>query len=217
MFGKKKKQEEPKTPAGQAIEFVSILAIAIALAIGIQAFLVKPFQIPSGSMIPTLSIGQRVLVDRAAERLGSDPKIGDIVVFHPPEGATDDQVAGGTNSRCGAPPKDGEPCSVPTPDASDQNFVKRVVAGPGDKIAVVGGHVILNGKRQSEPFAQLTCADGIDNDFKVAITVPKDSWYMMGDNRQCSEDSRYWGPVKRSQIIGGAFATYWPPKRIGKL
>ncbi len=214
---RRKKQKQSKTPAGQAVELVTILVVAIGLAVGIQAFLVKPFQIPSGSMIPTLSIGQRVLVDRLSERLGSEPKIGDVIVFHPPAGATDDQIGLGESSRCGATPKEGEPCSVPTPQASDQNFVKRVVAGPGDKIAVVGGHVVLNGKRQSEPFAQLTCDGGIDNDFPKAITVPKDHWYMMGDNRQCSEDSRYWGPVAKDQIIGGAFGTYWPPKRIGKL
>lgn len=208
--------KQKKSPAGSFIEFVTILVVAVGLAIGIQAFLVKPFQIPSESMVPTLVVGQRVLVNRLGERFG-EPTIGDVLVFHPPAGATDDQLAGGADSMCGAEPKEGSPCSRPTRRVSDQNFIKRVVAGPGDTIAVVGGHVVRNGKRQSEPFIQATCDTGVDQDFPKAIKVPAGHWFMMGDNRQCSQDSRYWGPVPKSSIIGGAFATYWPPKRIGTL
>jgi signal peptidase I len=96
------------------------------------------------------------------------------------------------------------------------NFIKRVVAGPGDRIAIEGGHVVLNGKRQQEDFIT-PCEDGADCDFPTPITVPPDHWFMMGDNRGESDDSRYWGPVPKEWIIGGAFATYWPPRRIGLL
>ena len=188
------------------VELVLIVAVALGLALGIQAFLVKPYRIPSESMVPTLEIGQRVLVNRIGARFGG-PSIGDITVFHPP--------AGSETNQCGAPQPDGQACSRPTSRRSEVNFIKRVVGGPGDRIAIDGGHVILNGKRQSEPFARFgNCSNG-DCDFPRAITVPPGHYFMMGDNRGASDDSRFWGPVPRKWIIGGAVATYWPPDRIG--
>jgi signal peptidase I len=195
--------------SGSLIELVLIVAVALGLALGIQAFLVKPYRIPSESMVPTLVKGQRVLVNRIGERFGP-PDVGDIVVFHPPTGAED---GGGT---CGATPPQGEVCNEPTPQQATVNFIKRVVAGPGDRIAIQNGHVILNGKRQSEPFAE-PCGGGPDCNFPQAVTVPAGHYFMMGDNRGSSDDSRFWGPVPEDWIIGQAFATYWPPKRIGLL
>jgi len=195
--------------SGSLIELVLIVAVALGLALGIQAFLVKPYRIPSESMVPTLVKGQRVLVNRIGERFGP-PDVGDIVVFHPPTGAED---GGGT---CGATPPQGEVCNQPTPQKASVNFIKRVVAGPGDRIAIQNGHVILNGKRQSEPFAE-PCGGGPDCNFPEAVTVPAGHYFMMGDNRGSSDDSRFWGPVPEDWIIGKAFATYWPPKRIGLL
>jgi signal peptidase I len=188
------------------IELVVIVAVALGLALGIQAFLVKPYRIPSESMVPTLEIGQRVLVNRIGSRFGG-PSTGDVTVFHPP--------AGSETNQCGARQRDGEPCSRPTAGRSDVNFIKRVVAGPGDRVSIDDGHVILNGRRQREPFARFEgCSNG-DCDFPREITVPPGHYFMMGDNRGASDDSRFWGPVPRKWIIGGAFATYWPPDRIG--
>jgi signal peptidase I len=195
--------------SGSLIELVLIVAVALGLALGIQAFLVKPYRIPSESMVPTLVKGQRVLVNRIGERFGP-PGVGAIVVFHPPTGAED---GGGT---CGATPPQGEVCNQPTPQKASVNFIKRVVAGPGDRIAIQNGHVILNGKRQSEPFAE-PCGGGPDCNFPQPVTVPAGHYFMMGDNRGSSDDSRFWGPVPEAWIIGQAFATYWPPKRIGLL
>jgi signal peptidase I len=195
--------------SGSLIELVLIVAVALGLALGIQAFLVKPYRIPSESMVPTLVKGQRVLVNRIGERFGP-PDVGDIVVFHPPTGA---EEGGGT---CGATPPQGEVCNDPTSQKSQTNFIKRVVAGPGDRIAIQNGHVILNGKRQSEPFAE-PCGGGPDCNFPNQVTVPAGHYFMMGDNRGSSDDSRFWGPVPEDWIIGQAFATYWPPKRIGLL
>jgi signal peptidase I len=194
--------------SGSLLELITIVAVALGLALGIQAFLVKPYRIPSPSMVPTLVEGQRILVDRIGNRF-SDPDIGDVIVFHPPAGAE-----GSPN--CGAPPPEGQPCDTPTEERSDVNFVKRVVAGPGDRIAIDDGHVVLNGKRQEEDFIR-PCSPGSDCDFPREITVPADHYFMMGDNRGASDDSRFWGPVPRDWIIGAAFATYWPPKRIGLL
>ena len=207
---------DEKSSASSFVELVVILIVAIGLALAIQAFLVKPFQIPSESMVPTLTVGQRVLVNRLGERF-SEPELGDVVVFHPPAGATDEQLSSGSDSMCGKDPGEGEPCSQPTRTASEQNFIKRVVAGPGDMIAVVDGSVVRNGKRQVEPFIQRSCQEGVSEDFPNAIRVPAGHWFMMGDNRECSQDSRFWGPVPKASIIGGAFATYWPPRRVGTL
>jgi len=175
----------------------------------VQAWIVKPYQIPSESMEPTLDVGQRVLVNRFLYHF-KDPEIGDIVVFHPPAGADG-------SPRCGVQPKAGEPCSQPTEARSDQNFIKRIVAGPGDTLAVKEGHPVVNGVEQKdEPFIN-PCGGGGACDMPRTITIPADHYFMMGDNRGASDDSRFWGPVPRDWIIGEAFATYWPPNRIGGL
>ena len=132
--------------SGSLVELVLIVAVALGLALGIQAFLVKPYRIPSESMVPTLEVGQRVLVNRIGERF-THPEVGDIIVFHPPEGAT-------TNTCGEGQPPAGAACGEPTQDRADVNFIKRVVAGPGDRISIEDGHVVLNGKRQTEDFAR---------------------------------------------------------------
>src|SRR5579863_1276330 len=99
----------------QVVEFVLIVVLALALAFAIQAWVVKPYRIPSGSMEPTLRIGQRVLVDR----IGNDffgPSVGDIVVFHPPAGAPDEV--------CGNVPGSGQACDKPTKGESSENYIK---------------------------------------------------------------------------------------------
>jgi len=214
-----------KRSLNSLLEFVLIVAVALGLALLIQAFIVKPFRIPSGSMEPTLAINQRVLVDRVTDHC-SDPGRGDIVVFKPPKGA-DPSV-----DRCGNPsqPADKHPCSTPTPDQSSSNFIKRVVGLPGDWIEVKRGRVYLAKsakaeppqsafKEQNEPFIN---KDGNDADCQLCnlpkpIQVLPGHFFMMGDNRAESDDSRQWGPVPKKWIIGRAFFTYWPPDRIGTL
>ncbi|UTI63085.1 signal peptidase I [Paraconexibacter antarcticus] len=195
-----------KSTTSSLVELVVIVAVALGLALGIQAFLVKPYRIPSESMVPTLTVGQRVLVNRIGNRF-SDPEIGEIVVFHPPVGAS--------TQTCGAKIRvAGQACDQETPKKDSVNFIKRVVAGPGDTIAIVDGHVIRNGKRAKEPFIN-PCTGTDECNFPKPIKIPAGHYFMMGDNRGQSDDSRFWGPVPRGWIIGGAFATYWPPKRIG--
>ncbi len=193
------------------VEVVTIVVAAVAIAFVVQLVLVKTYRIPSGSMEPTLDIGQRVLVNRIGMRFG-DPTVGDIVVFHPPQGADD---AGAP--RCGVPTEglgSSRACSTPTGEASDQTFIKRVVAVGGDRIQIRDGQVIRNGRRQPDGFTN-PCGGGQGCTFDGTITVPEDSFFMMGDNRGASDDSRFWGPVPKRWVIGTAIATYWPPKRIG--
>jgi signal peptidase I len=189
-------------------ETISIVIVAIALALGIQAFLIKPFRIPSESMVPTLEIGQRVLVDRLTPRF-SEPDRGDILVFNPPSGAEE-----GSCGDLGTPAD--QACPEPTSRRADTNFIKRVVAVPGDRLKVVDGRVYVNGKRQAEPFLERD-ADCPICDLPRPIEIPPDHLFMMGDNRGQSADSREWGPVPEDWIVGKAFFTYWPPDRIGPL
>jgi signal peptidase I len=192
------------------IELVVIVALAIGLALGIQAFVVKPFQIPSPSMEPTLDVGQRVLVNRIGLGLGGDPEIGDVVVFHPPIGAEEGNDCGVERPER----KPGQACPMPTPDKADTNFIKRIVAGPGDTLSIENGIPIVNGEAAQEDFIK-PCGGLGGCDFAEPITIPADHFFMMGDNRGQSDDSRYWGPVPRDWIIGEAFFTYWPIDKVG--
>ncbi|HXV05197.1 MAG TPA: signal peptidase I [Solirubrobacterales bacterium] len=184
-----------------------IVALALGLALAIQAWIVKPYQIPSQSMEPTLDVGQRVLVNRFLYHF-QDPAIGDIVVFHPPVGADH-------GTECGEVAPEGQACAKPTPQESSQNFIKRIVAGPGDTLSVREGHPVVNGvEKKDEPYIT-PCGGGDACNLPKTIKIPPGYYFMMGDNRGASDDSRFWGPVPRSWIIGQAFATYWPPDRIG--
>jgi signal peptidase I len=160
-------------------------------------------------MEPTLSIGQRVL----ANRLINHPSIGDVVVFHPPAGAEQGTgVCGNSNEGSGHP----QACGVPTANQSSTTFIKRVVAGPGDRISIRGGHVYRNGVREKDSYIR-QCGGTPDCDFPKSIVVPPGDYFMMGDNRGASDDSRFWGPVPNKWVIGVAFFTYWPPDKIGFL
>jgi signal peptidase I len=188
---------------------VVIVALALGLALAIQAWLIKPYQIPSGSMEPTLDIGQRVLVNRFIYHL-HEPRVGDIVVFHPPEGAEASQ-------QCGAQVPQTEACPKPTANESSQNFIKRVVAVGGDTLSIKEGHPVVNGKMNANESFIRPCEGVAVCNMPKTIKIPKGYFFMMGDNRGESDDSRYWGPVPKAWIIGEAFATYWPPDRIGTL
>jgi signal peptidase I len=191
------------------IELVVTVGIAIGIALLVQALLVKPYRIPSGSMEPTLAIGQRILVDR----LATHPHVGDVVVFHPPHGADPQPPV------CGNPAQGlsrAAPCDRPTAAESGQTFVKRVVGLPGDRLSIRDGKVIRNGVPEHTPQAQ-PCGATQGCDFSQTITVPPGDYFMMGDNRGDSDDSRFWGPVPQRWIVGETFATYWPPDRIGSI
>ncbi len=199
-----------KSAAKSLIELVLTIGVAVGLAFLIQAFVVKPYRIPSGSMEPTLTIGQRVLTNR----LINHPSVGDIVVFHPPAGANSagQGVCGDPNEGAGH----AQPCGVPTPQESSQTFIKRVVAGPGDTLQIINGHAWRNGRAEKDSYI-MSCGGEPFCTFRSPIKIPAGDYFMMGDNRGGSDDSRFWGPVPDKWIIGIAFFTYWPPDRIGFL
>lgn len=173
------------------VEYVVLAVVAVAVALLIQAFLVKPYRIPSASMEDTLLIGDRVLVDRISWRF-SQPERGDIVVFHPPVGG-----------------------SV---------LIKRIIGLPNDEISLRGGFVYINGRRLDEPYVRRVdggqepsapFSNGLPWSLQEPYKAPAGSYFVMGDNRTDSGDSREFGPIKREQFVGRAFARYWPPGRIG--
>ncbi|MGO9752990.1 MAG: signal peptidase I [Solirubrobacteraceae bacterium] len=204
------KQKTSKGTLHSLVELVLTVAVAIGLALLIQAVIVKPYKIPSTSMVPTLIVGQRVL----ANRMDTDPSLGDVVVFHPPAGADDS-----ADPVCGNPSQGhdgGQACDAPTPAESSQTFIKRVVGLPGDTLTIVNGHVYRDGVREKDPYIE-PCGGYPTCTYPKPIKVPAGMYYMMGDNRGGSDDSRFWGPVPQKWIIGVAFFTYWPPDRIGTL
>lgn len=192
----------------QLLELALTVFVALGLAVTVQAYAVKPYRIPSGSMQPTLQVGDRVLVDRAAHRLGADVHVGDIVVFTPPAGAASDPA------RCGTGPAPQTPCGVATRGRAATTFVKRVVGVGGDRLAIRAGHVIRDGRREADRYAA-PCGGAPGCTFAHPVRVPAGDVYLMGDNRGDSDDSRFWGPVPTGWVIGKVVARYWPPGRVG--
>lgn len=143
------------------------------------------------SMRPTITGDQPVEVDTAAYSHGS-PQIGDIVILQGP--------AGLRTEACGARHPVASPCPVAVADYDATRLIKRIVALPGDRVAFAAdGHLIRNGVRQAEPFiveCRLPCA------LPIAVTIPADHFFVAGDNRPISSDSRYWGAVPRDAIDG---------------
>ncbi len=179
-----------------AILGTCVLAVVAVIAgvVLVARHNVRTLTIPFASMEPTLRVGQGVTFEPG----DFTPAVGDIVLFHPPVGALD-QV-------CGAPQTPGEACPTPTPQDAANLYVKRIVAGPGDTVAIESGHVIRNGQRQREPFASVAgCnATAADCNYPKPITIPSGYYFVLGDNRDFSDDSRFWGPVPRNWIIGTA-------------
>ena len=172
-------------------EGVVVVVVALAVALLLRTFVVQTFFIPSGSMEPTLQIGDRILVDKLSYHLHGVNR-GDIVVFARPP-----------FENCGGPPVD--------------DLVKRVIGLPGDTLWLFGGNVYIDGKRLDETWLPasekgLTSQGPAGSATNLArpYHVPPDRYFVMGDNRQDSCDSRYWGPIPRSLIVGKVELRVWP-------
>jgi signal peptidase I len=192
-------------PAVGAVVALMPFAVFLLASQVVGTLWFKPYRVPSESMEPTIEIGDRILADRHDR----SPHVGDVVIAHPPVGAVE--------SRCGTPRRDDAKaaCARATPELSDVVFIKRVVAGPGDTIAFRDGLVVRNGRPVTEPYAR-GCTDAIC-ELPQAITVPKGAWFLAGDFRGESDDSRFWGPVPTKAITGVVKYRYWPPKDAGRL
>jgi len=168
------------------IEWITTLGAAVLLAALLHAFVLQAFYIPSASMVPTLDIGARVLVQKGFFSW-HDLREGSIVVFtHPPR-----------DVHCG-------------PEGSD--LVKRVIALPGQTIYSIGNSIYVDGRRLPEPY--LPRFDPLGRPIPSATRqdpfhVPAGEFYVLGDDRQISCDSRYWGPVKGTSIVGKVVLLWW--------
>jgi signal peptidase I len=178
-----------------AVDWVITIAGAVAIVFAIKQWVVNPYRIPSSSMEPTLHcaggpgcearLSDRVLANRFIYHFRS-PNRGEIIVFKTPPQA---------QARCGA----------------GGTFVKRLIGLPGETWSEKNGYVYINGQKLNEPYIK---ADRRDTETHEPQKIAKGMYFMMGDNRAESCDSRVWGPVPRKNLIGEVFATYWPPNRI---
>jgi signal peptidase I len=176
-------------------EYGEAFLIAFILALIIKSFLIQAFKIPSSSMEHTLLVGDHLLVNKFIYKF-KEPLAGDIIVFK-------------------------------FPDDSKRDFIKRIVGTPGDKVEVRDKRVYVNSKEMVEPYAIREDSEVLPKERSVRdnfgpITVPKDSYFVMGDNRDRSWDSRFWNNmfVKKDTIIGKAFIIYWswkPDKEVSTL
>jgi signal peptidase I len=198
-------------------ELPILVAIALGLALIIKTFLLQAFAIPSGSMMNTLGIGNRVVVDKLTPHLGSKPSRGEVVVFHdpsdwlsdePPQQPSRNPVVHGVQSALGWIGL------LPSPDEKD--LIKRVIAVGGDTVSCHGtGPVYVNGKPLDEPYLYPGATPCGDRNFGP-LTVPADSIWVMGDHRNDSRDSRYHmdepggGTVPDNKVIGRAILVAWP-------
>jgi signal peptidase I len=203
-------KEDERRPGVLAIlrETVVLVALAVLLAVVFKTFLVAAFYIPSGSMESTLNISDRVLVEKLTTRFGEIER-GDVVVFvHEEPGF---EPVGPSNPVAGFFSGLGQAIGVVPP--SDRDFIKRVVGVPGDVITCRGGKLVRNGQPVAEPYLdQGTTTDGCER-----TTVDPGELFVMGDNRANSQDSRSFGPIRESDVVGRAFVRIWPLNHIGWL
>ncbi|MEI8126385.1 MAG: signal peptidase I [Actinomycetota bacterium] len=167
-------------------EWAVILISALIIAVLVRSYVIQTFYIPSGSMEPTLQIGDRIIVSKLSLTLGSVNR-GDIIVFH-------------------SPPT--EACAGDTPS----DLVKRVVGLPGETISSTGETIYINGKKLSEPWTHTSPLGPAIS----STLIPTGSYFMMGDNNSNSCDSRYWGTLPRHYMVGKVLLRIWPPSRIGQ-
>jgi signal peptidase I len=168
-------------------ENVKLIAIALGLALLIRLFIAEPRFIPSDSMLPTLEVGDRLVVEKVSYHF-QPPHRGDIIVFDPPIALQERGYRPG------------------------QAFIKRVIGQPGQQVEVADGEVFIDGQPLLEPYT----LESPVYDWGPAI-VPEGKYFVMGDNRNNSNDSHVWGYLPRQNIIGRAQLRFWPLNRIGAI
>jgi signal peptidase I len=180
----------PPAKDNPLLEVAKTLGLSIFLAFGIRHFVAEPRYIPSESMVPTLEINDRLMIDKISYRWAI-PKRGDIIVFTPNEKFRKEN---------------------PAPANSKDALIKRVIGVPGETVEVREGKVYVN----NQPLKERYTAAPPDYEWGPEI-VPSNSYLVLGDNRNNSYDSHFWGYVPQENIIGRAVFRFWPPDRVGEL
>ncbi len=223
----KRKKEKKKSKLRENIEAI---VFALAIALFIKAFIVDVYKIPTGSMIPTIEVGDFIVASKfiygakipfTKKRLPDvrDPKHGDIVIFLAPYYDPPNIVI-----QMFTPIVYTLTLGFVNIDPQPKFYVKRCIGVPGDEVEIINKDVYLNGKLMKGWWPELHVdpeiippGDSLMNnrDFFGPLIIPEDKFFMMGDNRDSSNDSRFWGFVDRNEIFGKALFRYWPPQRIG--
>jgi signal peptidase I len=168
------------------LDTLQVIVFSVAIFLFVYLLILQPHKIKGISMSPNYPDGEFLLTDKVTYRF-KDPKRGDIIVFEAPV----------------AP--------------NNEEFIKRIIGLPGDKVAVHDEHVYINGEKLDEPYLAST-VNTDPSEFLQAgqtVTVPADHYFVMGDNREHSSDSRSWGFITRESITGRAWLIYWPLNRAG--
>lgn len=168
-------------------ELIEFVAIVGAVIIVVRFFVAEPHKVDGSSMVPNFHTGDYIITNKLATRL-SPPQRGEVIILKNPR---DTSVA----------------------------FIKRVIGLPGEKVMVKGGNVFVNDKKLSEPYLpkELKTPAGAFLGEGEEVIVPPHQYFVMGDNRPASSDSREWGPVESELIVGQAFLRYWPPQKFTLL
>lgn len=181
-------QREETSLVRWLVETALLVLLAFALAQGIKSFVAQPFIIPTGSMQPTIELRNYVLAEKLSYRFTRGPQYRDIVVF-----------------------------KNPSRDPAAPILIKRLIAVGGQTVDLKDGKVYVDGKQLDEPYAHGKPSYPLNPAIQYPFEVPKGYYWMMGDNRTNSGDSREFGPVPDSDVIGRAMWTYWPVDKFGTL
>jgi signal peptidase I len=180
-----------KTVVHFFMDIIETIVVALAIFVVIYMFLIQPHQVNGNSMWPNFLSGEYLLTDKLSYRF-QDPQRGDVIIFHAPTGAN-------------------------CPQQLQCDFVKRIIGLPKETLEIREGQVYVNDLKLSETYLQslstpTAISRGVDS---FSVQLGDSEYFVMGDNRSHSSDSRAWGPVEKENIVGKAWLRYWPPQRVG--
>jgi len=169
------------------LDIIETIVVALAIFVVVYLFLFQPHQVKGNSMFPNFHDGEYILTDKISYRLGL-PRRGDVIVFKAPKN-------------------------------EEVDYIKRIIGLPGDEVKLENNSMYINQKRLDESYlpSDYVSLPGSFLGENVPVRVPEGQYFVLGDNRNHSSDSREWGMVKRDEIIGKAFFRYWPINRVGAI
>lgn len=186
--------EEKKTNSkmGEILRWIILLLVVVLIALGLRKFVIEPYNIPSGSMIDTIEVGDIIMAQKVTLEMGKDPEVGQIVTFYNVEGEVDEK-------------------------GKTIVYIKRVIATAGQTVDLKDGYVYIDGEKQEESYTDGQPSYDLNSGIVYPFTVSEGCIWVMGDNRTNSSDSRWFGEVPIENVNGIALFRYWPLNRIGGL
>lgn len=185
-------EKKENSKLGEIIRWIILLVVVVLIALGLRRFVIEPYNIPSGSMIDTIEIGDIVMAQKVTLELGKEPEVGQIVTFYNVEGEVDDK-------------------------GKTIVYIKRVIATAGQTVDLRDGYVYIDGEKQEESYTDGQPSYDLNSGIEYPFTVSEGCIWVMGDNRTNSSDSRWFGEVPIENVNGIALFRYWPLNRIGGL